>query len=93
MSTPGGRVLRLRLFEVSPATAEQSGVTADELGVPEYEAVCVSGDADECGEGSGPLPDADAIELWMFGHARDTGHARFRRAYCEYAVVKPGAWQ
>ncbi|WND40574.1 hypothetical protein RI578_40500 (plasmid) [Streptomyces sp. BB1-1-1] len=88
------RTFRLRAFEISPAarTSGQAGAAADELAHPEFEAVCVSGDEEDCGEKSGPLPDADHLDTWMAEHTRDTGHRRYRRAYCEYATVEPGAW-
>ncbi|MEU3902038.1 hypothetical protein [Streptomyces sp. NPDC045251] len=82
------RTFRFRMFEVSPA----AGAAADESAEPEFEAVCVSGDEEDCGEASGPLADAERLDKWMAEHARDTGHRRFRRAYCEYATVEPGAW-
>ncbi|MEW1616499.1 hypothetical protein [Streptomyces sp. NPDC088744] len=88
------RTFRLRLFEVRPAAGAsgRTGAAADESAEPEFEAVCVSGDEEECGEESGLLLDAELLDRWMVGHTRDTGHQRFRRAYCEYATVEPGAW-
>ncbi|NGN68437.1 hypothetical protein G5C51_31640 [Streptomyces sp. A7024] len=81
------------MFDVSTAgTSGQPAITADQAAEAEYEAVCVSGDEEDCGEASGPLTDADALTRWMAEHTRDTGHQRFRRAYCEYAHVEPGAW-
>ena len=88
------RIFRFRQFEISSeaGASGQSGVTADELAVPEFEAVCVSGEEADCGEGSGTVPDADALVRWMVEHTRDTDHRRFRRTYGEYAIVEPGAW-
>jgi hypothetical protein len=88
------RTFRFRMFEVTQesGTPQPSGITTDESAMPEYEAVCVSGDETDCGEGSGPLEDADELARWMAEHTRDTGHQRYRRAYCEYALVEPGAW-
>ncbi len=88
------RTFRFRQFEVfqEAGTPGQSGVTVDESAEAEFEAVCVSGDEEDCGEASGPLADAERLDTWMAEHTRDSGHQRFRRAYCEYATVEPGAW-
>ncbi|MEU0389231.1 DUF7848 domain-containing protein [Streptomyces chartreusis] len=88
------RTFRFRKFDVTqePGSAAQPGITADETAMPEYEAVCVTGDDKDCGAASGPLEGADELARWMAEHTRDTGHSRYRRAYCEYALVEPGAW-
>ncbi|MEV6840989.1 hypothetical protein AB0N17_42045 [Streptomyces sp. NPDC051133] len=96
MTSSTTRTFRFRQFDVhqEAGTPAQSGVTADESAEPEYEARCVSGDEEDCGEASGPLADAEQLDKWMAEHTRDNpGHQRFRRAYCEYATVEPGAWQ
>ncbi|GHH56187.1 DUF7848 domain-containing protein [Streptomyces candidus] len=73
------------------------GITPDLLGLPDHQAVCVSGDdsecGTECGADSGLLQDGDALTRWMAKHTRDTGHRRFRAAQWGYALVEPGAWK
>ncbi|EST17968.1 MULTISPECIES: DUF7848 domain-containing protein [Streptomyces] len=68
-------------------------ITPDPLGVPEHQAVCVSGDETECGADSGLLPDGKELARWMAEHTRDTGHLRFRAAQWGYALMEPGAWK
>ncbi|HEY0690707.1 MAG TPA: hypothetical protein VGD71_16905 [Kribbella sp.] len=68
-------------------------ITPDPLGVPDHQAVCVSGDDTECGADSETQPEGEALGRWMAEHTRDTGHLRFRVAQWGYALMKAGAWQ
>lgn len=68
------------------------GVAPDELAETAVQAVCVSGEEEDCGADSGDRPDGAALTRWMAEHTRDTGHRRFRVASWSYAVVKAGAW-
>lgn len=69
------------------------GITPDPLGVPDHQAVCVSGDETDCGADSEAQPDGEALARWMAEHTRDTGHLRFRVAQWGYALVEAGTWQ
>ncbi|MFF2927231.1 hypothetical protein ACFVTP_33305 [Streptomyces celluloflavus] len=59
----------------------------DVTAAPTYEAVCVSGDVEDCGEESGQWLTPHPVEVWMRAHRADTGHGRFRRAFVDYAEV------
>ncbi|MDX3165999.1 hypothetical protein PV516_19615 [Streptomyces scabiei] len=82
-------VYRMRDYDVT----SQPGVSSDELAMPEYQAVCVSGDDADCGQTSGDVGSPDEVGRWMAAHTRDTGHHRYRHAYWVYVTVSPGAWQ
>ncbi|WP_078658089.1 DUF7848 domain-containing protein [Streptomyces rimosus] len=71
-----------RIFRFVPYTIRQ-----DTTAEPTYEAVCVSGDENECGEKSGAWLTPHPVEVWMREHARDTGHTRYCRCFQDYAEV------
>ncbi|WP_340376910.1 hypothetical protein U5640_18760 [Streptomyces sp. SS7] len=48
----------------------------------EYETSCT-----HCPAASGPRPGRAETEEWQSGHARETGHTRYRRAVADYAVL------
>lgn len=52
------------------------------------EAVCVVGDLSDCGASSGELVDEETVIQWMAEHTRDSGHARFRRTFTDYATIE-----
>ena len=64
-------------------------VEADLTALPEYEAVCVTGDDADCGARSVRCADLDAVGAWVLSHAKETGHTRYQRALRDYAVVVP----
>ncbi|KUN75795.1 hypothetical protein [Streptomyces griseoruber] len=55
--------------------------TAAEYTAAEYEMSCT-----HCPAASGTRPGPAEIEEWQSGHARETGHTRYRRAFTEYAA-------
>jgi len=63
----------LGLKEYEPAPNASDGA--------EYETSCT-----ECAAGSGARRRPADVEEWQLGHARDTGHARYRRTVADYAV-------
>ncbi|MFH8990739.1 hypothetical protein [Streptomyces sp. NPDC017940] len=73
-----------RVFRFVPFTIEQ-----DQTAEPEYEARCVSGADADCGARSDTYGTPGPVEEWQRGHTRDTGHARYRRNFGDYAVVRP----
>jgi hypothetical protein len=62
-------------------------IEQDVAAAPLYEAVCVCGDSEDCGEESGQWLTPHPVEVWMRAHRGDTGHRRFRRAFVDYADV------
>ncbi|WNI19917.1 hypothetical protein [Actinacidiphila sp. ITFR-21] len=68
-------------------------IAADDSALPEFHAVCVTGEDADCGADSGRHASAAELDRWMAEHARDAGHTRFRRSEWTYAEVQPGDWQ
>ncbi|MFI5800896.1 hypothetical protein [Streptomyces sp. NPDC051677] len=62
-------------------------VRLDETAHAEFSAVCVTGDEADCGAFSGVMVDDERVTRWIAEHCRDTGHARFKRTYSDYATV------
>ncbi|MGW0583150.1 DUF7848 domain-containing protein [Streptomyces sp. NPDC002920] len=58
------------------------GIPDDAEAETEYETSCT-----DCLAGSGPRQHPADVEEWQRRHARDTGHARYRRARVEYMVA------
>jgi len=68
-------------------------ITPDTTGLPTYEATCVSGDEEECGERSEEWLTEHPVVVWMAAHTAETGHTRFQRRSADYATVEPKSWQ
>lgn len=81
---PAATVKPIRTFRYVPYSFAQ-----DQSAEPEYDALCVSGDDDECGEYSGVHPDPDGVQAWQVQHFRETGHKRFRRNFGDYCELTP----
>lgn len=75
-----------RVFRYVPFAIEP-----DQTAEPEYEASCVSGNDVECGARSGTHSGPGPVEEWQRRHTQETGHRRFRRAFGDYAVMRPSA--
>lgn len=63
--------------------------TRDPLGELTWQAVCVSGEEEECGESCPEMGTDEEANEWMAKHSSKTGHRRFRRSHSDYAVVEP----
>ncbi|MFC1439776.1 hypothetical protein ABUW04_16080 [Streptacidiphilus sp. N1-10] len=77
------KIYRFRKFTIKP----------DPMGLPTYEATCVSGDEVECGEQSGETGSAADRDIWIQAHFKSTGHRRFHHTAADYRIVEPGEWQ
>jgi hypothetical protein len=64
-------------------------IRSDDSALPEHEAVCVTGDAEDCGAKSPRCGDLDELAAWVLGHTKESGHTRFRRALHDYMRVVP----
>lgn len=64
-------------------------IEADLTALPEYEAVCVTGDDADCGARPACSVDLDELAAWVLSHTAETGHTRYRRGLHDYAVVVP----
>lgn len=65
-------------------------ITQDSTACPEFSAICVSGDEEDCGASSGFLNSMDDVTEWMRKHAQDNqGHWRYERTCTDYAVMEP----
>ncbi|WP_456156749.1 DUF7848 domain-containing protein [Streptomyces mirabilis] len=70
-------------FRYVPFTTSQ-----DPAVEPEYSAYCVVGEAESCGANSGILAGAIAVDDWMRGHMKETGHTEFRRRFDDFAILR-----
>ena len=76
------RVLRFRNFTIMP----------DPLGLPTFEARCVSGDEEECGAESGEHDAVAGRDDWVQRHFKATGHQRYQHVLSDYRIIEPGEW-
>jgi hypothetical protein len=67
-------------------------IMADPMGVPTYQARCVSGEEHECGEQSEAGFTVAEREQWIQDHFLRTRHARYLHTVSDYRVVLPGEW-
>lgn len=64
-------------------------VPQDPDATPTYQAWCVSGGEQECGEDSGEWLTPHPVQVWMDAHVEATGHRHYRRAFCDGAGYGP----
>ncbi|KJK58198.1 DUF7848 domain-containing protein [Saccharothrix sp. ST-888] len=65
----------------------------DPLAVPTFEAVCVTGEEQDCGAASGELHSPEELTRWIAGHCAQTGHQSYEQTTRTIVRAEPGAWQ
>lgn len=76
------KTYRFRRFTIMP----------DPMGLPTFQATCVSGEEVECGAQSDPELSEEAREEWIREHFTETRHPRYLHSVSDYRVVEPGEW-
>lgn len=67
-------------------------IMADPMGLPTFQATCVSGEEAECGARSDPALSVAEREQWIQDHFKLTRHARYLHTVSDYRIVEPGEW-
>ncbi|MFJ6621312.1 hypothetical protein ACIQOW_27535 [Kitasatospora sp. NPDC091335] len=66
---------------------------ADFLALPTFEAICVTGEEQDCGAASGELHTPEELTRWIAGHCAQTGHQSYEQTARTIVRAEPGAWQ
>nr|WP_157597340.1 hypothetical protein [Streptacidiphilus rugosus] len=64
----------------------------DALSLPTLSAVCVTGEAADCGARSGAETDPDALVRWIAEHCAATGHETYEHYTMVTVRAEPGTW-
>ncbi|MEU4119823.1 hypothetical protein AB0F71_35655 [Kitasatospora sp. NPDC028055] len=65
----------------------------DPMALPTFEAICVTGEGQDCAAASGELHTPEELTRWIAGHCAQTGHQSYEQTTRAVVRAKPGAWQ
>jgi len=82
-----GTTTRYRFREYTVTTA------LDPMALPTVEAVCVTGEKQDCGAASGPMHTPEELTRWIAAHCAQTGHATYERTTRATLRAEPGEWK
>ncbi|MFJ7193616.1 DUF7848 domain-containing protein [Streptomyces bacillaris] len=84
-NAPARRRYRFREYHVT--------TVVDPMTLPAFEAVCVTGEDNDCGATSGQVQTEDELTHWIAEHCAQTGHDVYHRTTRATLRAEPGAWQ
>ena len=65
----------------------------DAMALPTVEAVCVTGEEQDCGAASGQMHTPEELTRWIAAHCAQTGHAINERTARATLRAEPGEWK
>ena len=63
------------------------------MALPTFEAVCVTGEDQDCGVASGQMHTPEELTRWIAAHCARTSHATYERTTRATLHAEPGEWK
>ena len=82
-----GTTTRYRFREYTVTTVP------DLMALPTFEAVCVTGEDQDCGAASSQLHTPEELTRWIAAHCAQTSHTTYERTTRATLRAEPGEWK